>query len=63
MILLSITLFVFINIFRWAELSENTTLMTFKDYFNFNDKIFFKLAFVWFEITLFIWLFLNFNEL
>jgi uncharacterized membrane protein len=63
MIALSITLFIFVNIFRWAELADNTNVRTFKDYFNYNDKIAITLAFVWFLITLFVWLFLNFDKL
>lgn len=63
MIALSITLFIFINIFRWAELVDNTTVRTFKDYIGYNEKIALKLAFVWFLITLIVWLFVNFNKL
>ena len=63
MIVLSITLFIFINIFRWAELADNTTVRTFKDYINYNEKIAIRLAFVWFLITLIVWLFVNFNKL
>lgn len=62
MIILSITLFIFINIFRWAELADNTTLRTFKDYINYNEKITIRLAFVWFLITLVVWLVLNFDK-
>lgn len=57
MIALSITLFIFINIFRWAELADLTTVRTFKDYINYNNKIVIKLALVWFLITLMVWLF------
>lgn len=63
MIALSITLFIFINIFRWAELADNTTVRTFKDYIDYNEKIAIRLTFVWFLITLIVWLFVNFNKL
>lgn len=63
MIILSITLFIFINIFRWAELADNTTVRTFKDYINYNEKIVIRLAFVWFLITLSVCVFINFNKL
>lgn len=63
MIILSITLFIFINIFRWAELADNTTVRTFKDYINYNEKIAIHLAFVWCLITLIVYLFINFNKL
>lgn len=63
MILLSIILFIFINIFRWAELADNTTVRTFKDYINYNKKIAIRLAFVWCLITLIVYLFINFNKL
>lgn len=39
MIILSITLFIFINIFRWGELEDNTTVSTFKDYINQISKL------------------------
>jgi hypothetical protein len=63
MIILSITLFIFINIFRWAELADNTNVRTLKDYINYNDKIVILLAFIWFLITLVVWLFINFSKL
>lgn len=63
MIALSIALFIFINIFRWAELADNITVRTFKDYIDYNEKIALRLAFVWFLITLIVWLFVNFNKL
>lgn len=63
MIILSIILFIFINIFRWAELADNTTVRSFKDYINYNEKIAIRLAFVWFLITLMVCLFVNFNKL
>lgn len=63
MILLSIILFIFINIFRWAELADNTTVRTFKDYINYNEKIAIRLAFIWYLITLTVYLFINFNKI
>jgi hypothetical protein len=63
MIILSITLFIFINIFRYTELADNTSVRTFNDYINFNEKIVIKLAFVWFLITLIVWIFANLNNL
>lgn len=63
MIILSITLFIFINIFRWDELADNTNVRSFKDYINYNEKIVIRLAFVWFLVTLVVWLFVNFNKL
>jgi hypothetical protein len=63
MIILSITLFIFINIFRWAELADNTNVRTLKDYINYNDKIVILLAFIWFLMTLVVWLFINFSKL
>lgn len=63
MIALSITLFIFINILIWTELANNTTVRTFRDYINYNKKMAIRLAFVWFLITLIVWLFVNFNKL
>lgn len=63
MITLSIVLFIFMNLFRWAELVNNTTVRSFKDYINYNKKIEIKLAFNWVLITLIVWLFVNFNKL
>ena len=63
MVILSITLFIFINIFRWAELADNTNVRTFKDYIKYSEKIAIKLAFAWFLITLVVWLFVNFAKL
>jgi hypothetical protein len=40
MITLSTLLFLFANAFRWAELADNTTVRTLKDYINYNRKIF-----------------------
>jgi hypothetical protein len=51
------------NLFRWAELVNNTTVRSFKDYINYNKKIEIKLAFNWVLITLIVWLFVNFNKL
>ena len=63
MIILSITLFIFMNLFRWAELADNTTVKTFKDYIKYNEKIVIGLTFVWFLITLVVWLCVNFNKI
>lgn len=63
MIILSITLCLFANLMRWAELADNTTVRTFKDYIKANNYITIKYNFVWFLITLIVYLFLNFNKL
>ena len=63
MITMSIVLFIFANVFRWAELADNTTVKTFKDYINYNKKIVIAFSFCWFLITLAVWVFINFNKI
>jgi len=60
MIILSIVLCLFANLMRWAELCDNTTVRTFKDYINYSDKIAIIYNFVWWLITITIWVAINF---
>jgi len=56
MIQLSIILCIFANAIRWADLADNTTVRSFKDYINYSRKIAIGYNFVWFMITLLVWL-------
>ena len=63
MIGLSIILFIFTNLLRWAELSENTTVCSFKDYINYSDKVIIKITCCWILITFLFWIMSNFEKL
>jgi hypothetical protein len=56
MLLLSFILCLFANIYRWAELADNTSLRTFKQLLKVNDYITIKYNIVWWLITLIIYL-------
>lgn len=56
MIILSIVLCLFANAIRWAELADNTTTVTFKDYCKVNNGITIKFNLVWIMITIIIYL-------
>jgi len=57
MITLSIVLCLYANAIRWAELADNTSLRTFKEYLKVNNYITIKYNLVWFLITFVIILF------
>jgi hypothetical protein len=59
MILLSITLLIFTNIFILALLADNTTVRSLKDYLNYSDKIMIIFNLIWILITAFIILFVK----
>jgi hypothetical protein len=62
MILLSIILFIFTNLVRYEDLTDNTSVRNFKDYINYSNKILIPFTVVWVITTLVVWLFLNFNK-
>jgi hypothetical protein len=57
MITLSIVLCLFANLIRWAELRDNTTVRSFKDYVNYSDKIVIAYNVAWIILTAAVWLF------
>jgi len=63
MIILSIILCLYANIIRWADLADNTTVRTFKDYINYSNKITITYNICWFIITLIVYLTVNFKKL
>lgn len=62
MITLSIILCLFANSIRWADLADNTTVRTFKDYINYSNKITILYNIIWFLITFIVWVLVNFNK-
>lgn len=56
LILLSLTLCLFANTSRWAELADLTTVRSFRDYWIYNGKIAIAYNFCWALITLIFYL-------
>jgi hypothetical protein len=55
MIALSIILCVFANCVRWADLADNTTTRSLKDYINYSNKTTIVYNIIWVLITFIIW--------
>lgn len=53
MIILSIILCIFANVIRWADLADNATVRSFKDYFVYNDNSSIMYNIIWALITVF----------
>lgn len=51
MIVTTVIIIVFVNVIRWAELADVTTVRTWKDYLMYNNRIFFKYNLVLLLIT------------
>ncbi len=50
-ITISILLCLFANVIRWAELADNTTVRSFRDYVRFNEHSTIKYNLIWFLLT------------